>query len=136
MKIVLDTNVLVAALGTQGLCSDILEYCLRYPRILILSQPILAETQQILVLKFKLPRKISMKIVADLKALGEYVQAQPVTVPQLRDKDDEAIIATALSARAKIIVTGDQDLLVLKNYDDISILSPRQFYQTYYEQSA
>ncbi len=40
-----------------------------------------------------------------------------------RDPDDEAVIACALAARADLIVSGDQDLLVLKTYRRIRIVS-------------
>jgi len=40
-----------------------------------------------------------------------------------RDPDDEAVIACALAARADLIVSGDQDLLVLKRYRRIRILN-------------
>jgi predicted nucleic acid-binding protein len=48
-------------------------------------------------------------------------------VPICRDSDDDLILACAGDAVADYVVTGDEDLLVLKNYEDISILNPREF---------
>jgi len=55
------------------------------------------------------------------------VDAAPLPVPVCRDQDDDLVLATAVAAGADAIVTGDEDLLVLRAHQTISILSPRQF---------
>ena len=45
-----------------------------------------------------------------------------------RDNDDNYIIEAAVKVNADAIITGDKDLLVLKKYNNVSILSPREFY--------
>jgi predicted nucleic acid-binding protein len=47
--------------------------------------------------------------------------------PVGRDPDGDWVLATAMVAKADVIVTGDKDLLVLKGRAGVSILSPRQF---------
>jgi predicted nucleic acid-binding protein len=37
------------------------------------------------------------------------------------------VLATAVAAKASAIVTGDLDLLVLRRYNGIDIVSPRDF---------
>lgn len=44
-----------------------------------------------------------------------------------KDPNDDMIIACAIDAAADYIVTGDEDLLILKNYKDIVIINPRNF---------
>jgi predicted nucleic acid-binding protein len=44
-----------------------------------------------------------------------------------RDKHDDIVLATALAGKADFIVTGDDDLLALKKFRGIRILSPRNF---------
>ena len=44
-----------------------------------------------------------------------------------RDADDDWILATAIAGKADVIVTGDKDLLVLRTYEGISIVTPRGF---------
>jgi predicted nucleic acid-binding protein len=44
-----------------------------------------------------------------------------------RDKSDDVALATAVAGKADVIVTDDEDLLVLKKFRGIEILSPRQF---------
>jgi predicted nucleic acid-binding protein len=43
------------------------------------------------------------------------------------DKDDIPIMGTALSGHARFVITGDEDLLVLKKYKDVEIITPRKF---------
>jgi putative PIN family toxin of toxin-antitoxin system len=46
-----------------------------------------------------------------------------------RDKDDDHIIAAAIKADVDCIVSGDEDLLVLKKAIGIPIVSPRDFWK-------
>ena len=52
---------------------------------------------------------------------------QPLSARVCRDKSDDVVLATALAGKADMIVIGDEDLLVLKEFRGIRILSPRQF---------
>jgi putative PIN family toxin of toxin-antitoxin system len=47
--------------------------------------------------------------------------------PISRDSDDDNIIATAVAGQCDCIVTGDNDLLVLENFNGISIIKPADF---------
>ena len=44
-----------------------------------------------------------------------------------RDPDDNRILAAALDSGCSVLVTGDADLLTLKKFQTVSILTPRQF---------
>ena len=48
-------------------------------------------------------------------------------MPGCRDADDDTVLATAVAATAAMIVTGDQDPLVIGRYNNIDIVSPREF---------
>lgn len=58
--------------------------------------------------------------------VSEYFQPQ-VTVTDCRDPDDNKILELAVEINAKIIVSGDDDLLVLHPYQGINILKPQEF---------
>lgn len=70
---------------------------------------------------------------ADVPLLEEYRMRAAVVIPiplpaaVCRDPDDDLVLATAVAARASVVVTGDDDLLVLKSHKGIAIMSPRQF---------
>jgi putative PIN family toxin of toxin-antitoxin system len=44
-----------------------------------------------------------------------------------RDPKDDAIVACAVEGKADYIVSGDQDLLVLGEYETVRVVTPRQF---------
>lgn len=47
-------------------------------------------------------------------------------------QDDAIIVATALAANAEVIVTGDQDLLTLNEFEGILIMTPTDFLNRYF----
>ena len=53
---------------------------------------------------------------------------KPVALPKriCRDPDGDIVLATAVAGRADLVITGDDDLLVLKTFGGIHIFSPRQ----------
>lgn len=125
MKIVLDTNVLVAALVADGLCRDLVRRRVRSHE-LCSSEVLLKELATTLRRKFKVT-------AADIPWLEEYrakailCKPLPLPAPVCRDPDDDLVLATAIEAKVEMIVTGDEDLLILRQYAGIRILSPRQF---------
>lgn len=127
MKVVLDTNVIVAAFAARGLCAEILEVCLENHSIVI-SEHIVSEVKKNLVKKIRLPKKIARSIADYLRDVPEIVKPEPIDIPACRDKNDVAIIGTALQGNAEIIITGDDDLLILKTYQKVKIMTPRGFW--------
>lgn len=127
MKVVLDTNVIVAAFAARGLCAEILEVCLENHSIVI-NEHIVSEVEKNLVKKIRLPKKIACSIADYLRDVPEIVKPEPIDIPACRDKNDVAIIGTALQENAEIIITGDDDLLILKTYQMVKIMTPRGFW--------
>jgi len=128
MRVVLDTNILVAAFATRGLCQDVFELCLAGHNILT-SEFIIDELRSCLRKKLKVPTRYAHDIVVFLRAQCEEIA--PKTLPKsiCRNRSDENILALAISGGADFIVTGDNDLLALKKVKGIPILSPRQLWE-------
>ena len=62
-----------------------------------------------------------------LEALADVVQGTGKIAIQLRDPDDVVFLVAAVEGRAGYLVTGDADLLVVGQYEDVHIVTPRTF---------
>ncbi|HYR06942.1 MAG TPA: putative toxin-antitoxin system toxin component, PIN family [Longimicrobium sp.] len=122
----LDTNVLIAAFVSRGLCAQLLEHCVEAHEI-VTSAGLLDEYQEKLVRKFRLTPDAASSNAALLRSVMEVVDPPPLAIPVCRDPDDDLVLATALAGRCACIVTGDKDLLVLGSYGAIQIKSPGDF---------
>jgi len=128
VRVVLDANVLLAAFGTHGLCETLLAVCLERHE-LIVSQHLLDEVRRHLTTKFKLPALRTDTVVTFLREHAECVTPASTAADACRDPDDLPVLGTAVAGRADLLLTGDQDLLVLKIHAGIPILSPRAGYE-------
>ena len=128
MRVVLDTNVLLAAIATHGLCQALVMLVFR-DHAVILSEHILGEVAKHYRGKFKATKRQADAAIDVLMANAELVE--PVTVPlgTVRDKDDLPVLGTAEAGSAAVLVTGDQELLALGLFRGVAILSPRDFYE-------
>ena len=128
MKVVLDTNVLIAAFAARGLCHSIFELCIDQHEI-VLSGQILTEVDANLERKIHLPTAVIQDLVQFLRdnTFVENVQ-QPACII-CRDRSDDWILALAEQTNADYIVTGDQDLLILEKYGTIPIIQPRRLWE-------
>jgi len=62
-------------------------------------------------------------LVQDYTRLAQVVEPQPLPAPASRDPDDDHVLACALAAQANLIVSGDRDLLDLREYHGIPIFN-------------
>lgn len=128
MRVFLDTNVLVSGFATRGLCADIIRLVLAEHE-LIIAQVVLDELELVLKQKIRLPGEQIREVVSFLE--NQTVQPKPKSLSsiQVRDKDDQWVLATALAAKADVLVTGDNDLLdVAEQVRDLTIIDPRGFW--------
>jgi len=126
MKVLLDTNVLIAGFITKGVCSELLEHCLRRHEV-VLSEFILDEFKEKLVKKFKYSAEDADSAIRLLRSRVLLTKPIPLSQPVCRDADDDMVIASAISGNAVCIVTGDKDLFELKEHQGILILKPADF---------
>ena len=129
MRVVLDSNVLLSAYATHGLCESVVLVCLESHEVVV-SEHILRETNDALRQKFKVPTSQADSIVAFLRRHCSIVKPSEVPAAACRDKQDLDVLGTAVAGRAHCLVSGDRDLLVLREYMGIPILSPRAFCDT------
>jgi len=127
-KIVLDTNVIIAAFTARGLANSVFELCLDNCEIII-SEHIINEVSDKLTGKLKVPPEIVNEIINFLKdscTISEYALLEKNVC---RDIKDDNILALASSSKSKYIITGDKDLLVLNKFEKTQIVNPRQLWQ-------
>lgn len=126
MKVVLDTNVLLSALLTRGICEAILDACIDSSDItIVVSQHILDEFARHAAGKFGVPPP---DVAAALSFLRRNVQViAPAEVPSgvCKDQDDLPVLGTAVAAAADVLVTGDAELVAIGNIGSTPILTPR-----------
>jgi len=127
MRIFFDTNVIISAFITHGYASELFNYCLANHRNYTSDFVITG-------LEKNLPKfdysKEEIKIVTgflniNFSIISSYNKLEDRIC---RDENDDNILAAACKSEVDCIITGDKDLLVLKKYSDISILSPRDFW--------
>ena len=125
MKLVVDTNVLIAGLAGEGLCRDIVKR--RLPTCeLFTSRALLDELTEKLATKFNL-KPDELPLLKTYEAEASVIKPEPLPKQFCRDADDDEVLAVAIAAKAEMILTGDKDLLVLEKFQGIRIISPRQF---------
>jgi hypothetical protein len=129
VRIVFDTNVLLAGLFTRGVCEALLDACIGTEQhVIILSDHILHEFAQHAKDKFSAPHDKVEHALAVLRGNCNVVEPSDVPADACRDADDLPVLGTAVVGKADCIVSGDQDLLVMRTFGSARILSPRQLY--------
>ena len=128
MRIFPDTNVLVSAFASRGLCAEVLELVL-LDHDLIVGRNVLRELDKALREKIKLPAVRSIEIIEFVS--GEATQivdkAEPSSVNV--DAADALVLGEALAGHADLFVTGDAALLRLAAIGVLYIVSPRRFWE-------
>jgi putative PIN family toxin of toxin-antitoxin system len=131
MRLVLDTNVVFSALLWQGHPFQLLTALRNQAGSrLFCSEALLAELAEVLSRPHSGKRlaaigKTAREVLDDYAAIVEFVMPAEIA-PTSVDPDDDAVLACALSAQADFIVSGDPDLLNLKQFHGATIVSPRE----------
>jgi uncharacterized protein len=128
MRVLLDTNVIVSAVTTRGLCADVFRAVLAAHE-LVTCPRVLQEVQRILRVNFGVPDGL---IAEYLELISQdAILAGPGDLPDLliQDRNDAEIVAAAINAKTEVMVTGDHELQGLKNIGQLKIVSPRAFWK-------
>ena len=128
MRVCLDTNVLVAAFATRGLCADVFRTVVA-EHDLVIGEVILTELRRTLRTKFKAPDDRVAAVENVLAAFPVIPKPPEPSALLVRDPADRWILATAIAGTADVLVTGDRDLLAVQAESPIRILDPRAFWE-------
>jgi len=128
VRVFLDTNVLASAFGTRGLCADVIRVILGEHE-LVTAEVVLEELRRVMSGKFGVPVDTVNEMEMFLR--GYHVEPKPHRLPELglSERGDLMVVASAIAARAEILVTGEREMLALKRKPEgLRIISPREFW--------
>ena len=128
MRVFLDTNVLVSAFASRGICADLLRHIL-VEHELITGEIVLTELKRTLLKRINLPPKVAADIEHLLRDHEVVAKPRRHLDLGLRNRDDEWIVASAVAGKADALVTGDRDILETIVHLPIRVYSPRQFWE-------
>ena len=127
-KVVFDTNVLISGYLWKGSPRRAIDKVRRGEWIHLVSEETIEELIRVLAYaKFGLKPEEIEPIIRDLMAISEYVEVRSKIDLVKADPTDNIFLNLAIDGQADVIVSGDHNLLDLKEFNDIPITSVRKF---------
>jgi putative PIN family toxin of toxin-antitoxin system len=132
---VLDSAVLISAfLKPGGVAEVVLNRAYERTFELFLAEEILVETRRVLLetdrirRRYVYPDESVHRFIRGLRGIAQMTGSlPPLTGIVERDPNDDIIVACALAAGADYIVTRDDDLLSLRTYETVTMITPEAF---------
>lgn len=129
-RIVNDTNVWLSALYFSGNEAKIVGLIEEKQVTSVTSEFILDELREKMVIKFQTPVFAANATVSYIQTISELVPLEGKDF-KLRDFADNQVLETAVNGKCNWLITGDKDLLELKEYGNIYIVNANQFLNKY-----
>ncbi|MBC8389424.1 MAG: putative toxin-antitoxin system toxin component, PIN family [Actinobacteria bacterium] len=134
MKVVIDTNIFISSFfNKKGNPRKIINLWKEEKIQLCISSEILEEYLGVLS-RFGLAGEPELKELLDLFKRQVNILYKPITIKIAlvkNDPDDNKFIECAVTNKADYIISGDNHLLSLREYENIKILSPKEFLNYY-----
>lgn len=131
MRIVFDTNIFIAAALKGQLAENLIDLAVEGEIVLLTSQDILDELREKLLSKFDRSEGIVDFFIGKIKKVSELIEITNSILAVKRDPDDNKILECAVSGKADLIVSADQDLIKLKTFQGIAIVHPKTLSYTF-----
>lgn len=126
VKVLLDTNIIISALGFGGKPREILQLVLDKQIKAITSSILLAELEDVITKKFPLLSTNFERINKQIRKKFKIVKPK-VSLHIIKDEDDNRVLEAAVEGMCDYIITGDNELLELSLFKNIKIVSANQF---------
>lgn len=127
MRALFDTNIYVSAFTVPGGRAEAaLLKAVEGEAQLVISKPIIHELLDVLARKFGRDAEELARIAVFLAELAEVAQPRR-EIEVVKDDEDNRILECAIAGRADVIVTGDQAMLGLGEYQEVRIMTLREF---------
>lgn len=132
IDVVLDTNLIISGMLWGGTPKTILQMAQQHYIQTISSEPLIEELKDVIT-RDKFQEFLNQLQKTPDDVVNSYLNytrvIEPIELPQtvVRDMKDDKVIACAVGGQADYIITGDNDLLTLKDYQGIRIVTASEF---------
>lgn len=138
LRITVDTNTLISGIAWRGTPGAVVDLVMDGEVRLITSEELFDELKSVFS-RTRFRARLAARGLAPDRVVARFQSNAELTTPDTisptsRDPDDDAVLAVALAAKVDVIVTGDLDLRVLKDFHGIPILNAAEFLDYYARQ--
>lgn len=133
LRVVIDTNVLISGLfGIKNSPSSQILNAVRKQKIILVSSPVIIKEIDEVINRERIIGLTKMSKDERVDFVDRLIERCDITegkeIQQVgRDVKDDKFLACAIEGKANYIISGDEDLLTLKEYEGIKIVTPREF---------
>jgi len=128
MKIVIDTNIFISSYFWGGKPRKIFERVLNGYDELFITENIINEIMEVMKRdKFTVNSNDIKDYIHIIKKYSKKIVSENIIKSIGRDVDDDKILLCGVAGDVDYIITGDDDLLVLKEYENIKIIKPKEY---------
>lgn len=126
VKVTLDTNIIISGIGFGGKPRSVLQLILDNKIQVYTSSILLAELEDVTSKRF--PKLANNFELIGKKIRKKFITVQPkTTLKVVKDDDDNRVLEATVEGKCDYIITGDKELLKLKSFRNIKILTPNEF---------
>ncbi|MFN3396840.1 MAG: putative toxin-antitoxin system toxin component, PIN family [Thermodesulfovibrionales bacterium] len=130
MRVVFDTNIFISAFVIPGgYAEKAIVKIIESGDSLIISKEIIDEVLSVLSSKFGRDGEALSRVAVYLFEIAELVRPTE-RVSILKDEPDNRIIECAMEGKADVVVTGDKEMLKMKQFHGIRIISLKEYLYT------
>lgn len=132
IKVVIDSNIYISGILFSGNPRIILDLAIKGKIQVYISPDILSELKDVLSKKkFSFSPNIIQSIIGEIESITTLIVPLKKHNIVTRDIDDNIIVDCAIESNAEFIITGDNDLLSLKEFKNVKIIKPVDFLELY-----
>ena len=125
-RVVNDTNVWLSALYFSGKPAQIVNLIEDRKIVSVTSSFLLKELEEKMLTNFNTPPFLATATISYIQTISDIVSIKGVNFG-LRNPADDKVLETAVVGKCGWLITGDKDLLILKKYKNIKVVTPSQF---------
>jgi uncharacterized protein len=127
VRVVFDTNIFISAFVIPGsLAENAILKIIEEEDSLLISKDIIDEVLSVLSSKFGRDREELSHVAVILSELAQWVKPAR-RIKFLKDEPDNRILECAIYGKADLLVTGDKEILQVREYKGVKIISLREY---------